>query len=71
MRRIVDLVADEALAKGFEILFGGEGVNAETLSGVEQAIEDLEILHNFNEAAKTSRFTAAVPLSFTSTTVVA
>jgi phage-related protein (TIGR01555 family) len=55
MRRIVDLVADEATRQGFEILFGGEGVNAQTLSGVEQAIEDLEILHNFNHAAKTSR----------------
>ena len=55
MRRVVDLVADEATREGFEILFGGEGVNAQTLSGVEQAIEDLEILHNFNHAAKTSR----------------
>jgi phage-related protein (TIGR01555 family) len=55
MRRIVDLVADESTREGFEILFGGEGVNAETLSGVEQAIEDLEILSSFNEAAKTSR----------------
>ena len=55
MRRIVDLVADEATREGFEILFGGEGVNAQTLSGVEQAIEDLEILQYFNEAAKTSR----------------
>jgi phage-related protein (TIGR01555 family) len=55
MRRIVDLVADECTREGFEILFGGEGVNAETLSGVEQAIEDLEILSFFNEAAKTSR----------------
>ena len=55
MRRIVDLIADESTRKGFEILFGGEGVNAQTLSGVEQAIEDLEILHNFNHAAKTSR----------------
>ena len=55
MRRIVDLVADESTREGFEILFGGEGVNAQTLSGVEQAIEDLEILHHFNEAAKTSR----------------
>lgn len=55
MRRIVDLVADEATREGFEILFGGEGVNAETLSGVEQSIEDLEILSAFNEAAKTSR----------------
>ena len=55
MRRIVDLVADECTREGFEILFGGEGVNAETLSGVEQAIEDLEILPSFNEAAKTSR----------------
>lgn len=55
MRRIVDIVADECTREGFEILFGGEGVNAETLSGVEQAIEDLEILPAFNEAAKTSR----------------
>lgn len=55
MRRIVDLVADESTREGFEILFGGEGVNAQTLSGVEQAIEDLEILHHFNQAAKTSR----------------
>ncbi|MFZ9998547.1 MAG: anti-CBASS protein Acb1 family protein [Candidatus Nanopelagicaceae bacterium] len=55
MRRIVDLVADESTREGFEILFGGEGVNAETLSGVEQAIEDLEILYSFNEAARTSR----------------
>lgn len=55
MRRIVDLVADEATRQGFEVLFGGEGVNAETLSGVEQAIEDLNILSYFNEAAKTSR----------------
>lgn len=55
MRRIVDLVADECTREGFEILFGGEGVNAETLSGVEQAIEDLQILPSFNEAAKTSR----------------
>jgi len=55
MRRVVDLVADEATREGFEILFGGEGVNAETLSGVEQAIEDLNILPFFNEAAKTSR----------------
>ena len=55
MRRVVDLVADESTRQGFEILFGGEGVNAETLSGVEQAIEDLEVLPFFNEAAKTSR----------------
>ena len=55
MRRIVDLVADECTREGFEILFGGEGVNAETLSGVEQSIEDLGILPAFNEAAKTSR----------------
>lgn len=55
MRRIVDLVANECTREGFEILFGGEGVNAQTLSGVEQAIEDLEILQYFNEAAKTSR----------------
>jgi hypothetical protein len=55
MRRIVDLVADECTREGFEILFGGEGVNAETLSGVEQSIEDLQILPSFNEAAKTSR----------------
>ena len=55
MRRIVDLVADESTREGFEILFGGEGVNAETLSGVEQAIDDLDILFSFNEAAKTSR----------------
>ena len=55
MRRIVDLVADESTRQGFEILFGGEGVNAETLSGVEQAIESMEVLYNFNEAAKTSR----------------
>lgn len=54
-RRIVDLVANECTREGFEILFGGEGVNAQTLSGVEQAIEDLEILQYFNEAAKTSR----------------
>jgi len=27
MRRIVDLVADESTREGFEILFGGEGVN--------------------------------------------
>jgi len=54
-RRIVDLVANECTREGFEILFGGEGVNAQTLSGVEQSIEDLEILQYFNEAAKTSR----------------
>ncbi|MBQ45547.1 MAG: hypothetical protein CMK37_07805 [Porticoccaceae bacterium] len=55
MRRIVDLVANECTREGFEILFGGEGVNAQTLSGVEQSIEDLEILQYLNEAAKTSR----------------
>ena len=70
MRRVVDLVADEATREGFEILFGGEGVNAQRCQ-VEQAIEDLEILHNFNHAAKTLVFMAVAPLFCTSTTAVA
>ena len=70
MRRIVDLVADESTREGFEILFGGEGVNAETLSGVEQAIEDLEILSGFNEAARLHDCMAAAHCCFTSMMVV-
>lgn len=53
--RIVDIVADQATRKGFRILFGGEGVKAQEVVGIEQIIEDLMILENFNLAAKAER----------------
>lgn len=54
-RRIVDIYADQATRKGFKVLFGGEGVRAEEVQGIEQVIEDLFILENLNLAAKNSR----------------
>ncbi len=54
-RRIVDIYADQATRKGFKVLFGGEGVRAEEVQGIEQVIEDLYILENLNLAAKNSR----------------
>jgi phage-related protein (TIGR01555 family) len=54
-RRIVDIYADQATRKGFKVLFGGEGVRAEEVQGIEQTIEDLYILEHLNLAAKNSR----------------
>ena len=54
-RRIVDIYADQATRKGFKVLFGGEGVRAEEVQGIEQVIEDLFILENLNLVAKNSR----------------
>jgi len=54
-RRIVDIYADQATRKGFKVLFGGDGVRAEEVQGVEQVIEDLYILESLNLAAKNSR----------------
>lgn len=54
-RRIVDIYADQATRKGFKVLFGGDGVRAEEVQGIEQVIEDLYILENLNLAAKNSR----------------
>ena len=54
-RRIVDIYADQATRKGFKVLFGGEGVRAEEVQGIEQVIEDLLILENLNLVAKNSR----------------
>ena len=50
-RRIVDIYADQATRKGFKVLFGGEGVRAEEVQGIEQVIEDLYILEHLNLAA--------------------
>lgn len=54
-RRIVDIYANQATRKGFKVLFGGEGVRAEEVQGIEQVIEDLYILEHLNLAAKNSR----------------
>lgn len=54
-RRIVDIYADQATRKGFKVLFGGDGVRAEEVQGIEQVIEDLYILEYLNLAAKNSR----------------
>jgi hypothetical protein len=54
-RRIVDIYADQATRKGFKVLFGGDGVRAEEVQGIEQTIEDLYILEHLNLAAKNSR----------------
>jgi len=54
-RRIVDIYADQATRKGFKVLFGGDGVRAEEVQGIEQVIEDLYILESLNLAAKNSR----------------
>jgi phage-related protein (TIGR01555 family) len=54
-RRIVDIYADQATRKGFKVLFGGDGVRAEEVQGIEQAIEDLYILEHLNLAAKNAR----------------
>ena len=54
-RRIVDIYADQATRKGFKVLFGGDGVRAEEVQGVEQVIEDLYILEHLNLAAKNAR----------------
>ena len=54
-RRVVDIVADQATRKGFRILFGGDGVKAEEVVGMEQVIEDLMILEQFNLASKNER----------------
>jgi phage-related protein (TIGR01555 family) len=54
-RRIVDIYADQATRKGFKVLFGGDGVRAEEVQGIEQTIEDLYILEQLNLAAKNSR----------------
>ena len=54
-RRIVDIYAEQSTRKGFKVLFGGEGANAEEVAGVEQVIEDLYILENLMLASKNSR----------------
>ena len=54
-RRVVDIVADQSTRKGFRILFGGDGVKAEEVVGMEQVIEDLMILEHFNLASKNER----------------
>ena len=54
-RRIIDIYADQATRKGFKVLFGGDGVRAEEVQGIEQVIEDLYILESLNLAAKNSR----------------
>jgi phage-related protein (TIGR01555 family) len=54
-RRIIDIYADQATRKGFKVLFGGDGVRAEEVQGIEQIIEELYILENLNLAAKNSR----------------
>lgn len=54
-RRIVDIYADQATRKGFKVLFGGDGVKAEEVQGIEQVIEDLYILEHLNLAAKNAR----------------
>jgi phage-related protein (TIGR01555 family) len=54
-RRIVDIYADQATRKGFKVLFGGDGVRAEEVQGIEQTIEDLYILEHLNLAAKNAR----------------
>ena len=54
-RRIVDIYADQATRKGFKVLFGGDGVRAEEVQGIEQVIEDLYILEFLNLAARNSR----------------
>jgi len=54
-KRIVDIYADQATRKGFKVLFGGEGVRAQAVAGIEQIIEDLYILEHLNLAAKNSR----------------
>jgi phage-related protein (TIGR01555 family) len=64
-RRIVDIYAEQSTRKGFKVLFGGEGVAAEEVAGVEQVIEDLYILENFMLASKNSRlYGGAVILLF-------
>ena len=54
-RRIVDIYADQATRKGFKVLFGGDGVKAEEVQGIEQVIEGLYILEHLNLAAKNAR----------------
>jgi phage-related protein (TIGR01555 family) len=54
-RRIVDIYADQATRKGFKVVFGGDGVRAEEVQGIEQVIEDLYILEHLNLAAKNAR----------------
>jgi phage-related protein (TIGR01555 family) len=54
-RRIVDIYADQATRKGFKVLFGGDGVRAEEVQGIEQVIEELYILEHLNLAAKNAR----------------
>ena len=54
-RRIVDIYADQATRKGFKVLFGGDGVRAEEVQGIEQVIEDLYILEHLNLAARNAR----------------
>jgi len=54
-RRVIDIYADQATRKGFKVLFGGDGVRAEEVQGIEQVIEDLYILESLNLAAKNSR----------------
>jgi phage-related protein (TIGR01555 family) len=54
-QRVVDIVAEQATRKGFKVLFGGEGVKAEEVVGVEQVIEDLYILENLGLACKNAR----------------
>ncbi|NDA26305.1 MAG: DUF1073 domain-containing protein [Verrucomicrobia bacterium] len=54
-RRVVDIVADQSTRKGFRILFGGDGAKAQEIVGMEQVIEDLMILENFNLASKNER----------------
>jgi phage-related protein (TIGR01555 family) len=64
-RRIIDIYAEQATRKGFKVLFGGEGVKAQEVAGVEQIIEDLYIQEHFNLASKNSRlYGGAVILMF-------
>lgn len=54
-RRIVDIYAEQATRKGFKVLFGGEGADAEEVAGIEQCIEDLGILDALMHASKNAR----------------
>lgn len=64
-RRIIDIYAEQATRKGFKVLFGGDGVQAEEVTGIEQVIEDLYIQEHLTLAAKNSRlYGGAVLLLF-------
>ena len=64
-KRVVDIVAEQATRKGFKVLFGGEGVKAEEVAGIEQIIDNLYILENLGLACKNARlFGGAVILLY-------